>query len=149
MPLTDRDAQALTYLAMRLRQETHGAGPWDEHGTHAVVAKLVGRNLAVSVEQVTRHAADPEAKTPGAIMRPFTPAAPTEHRDRPLPPKRGQDCPHHPGQHATNCGGCRADQLAGPGYDDERAAVPPRSWDPGDPATGAAACRAAMREVEA
>ena len=70
---TERDAQALAYLAKRLREETYGAGPWDDAGIWAVIKPLVGRNLAIAIEQVTRHAADPEAKTPGAITRPFLP----------------------------------------------------------------------------
>lgn len=73
MPLTDQDARALTYLARRLREDTYGANEWDVPGVYAVVSELIGQNLATSVESVTRHAADPEAKTPGAIRRPFTP----------------------------------------------------------------------------
>ena len=89
MPTTDRDAQALTYLAKRLREETPGAGRWDEAGIWAQVSKLVGRNLASAVEQVTRHAADPEAKTPAAIHRPFVP----EHTPQRFhPPKRAEAC---------------------------------------------------------
>ncbi|HET7407347.1 MAG TPA: hypothetical protein VFJ21_09485 [Mycobacteriales bacterium] len=137
MPTTDQDARALTYLAKRLREETYGACRWDEAGIYAVIAKLIGRNLPTVVEQVTRHASDPEAKTPGAINRPFLPDAP---KAGPLyPPKRGEDCPRHPGQWATSCGGCEADTRA-----DDEPATPPRAWDAGDPRTGIAACRAAL-----
>lgn len=73
MPTNDQDARALTYLARRLRTETHGARAWDEAGTYAVVAKYVGQHLAETVERITRHAADVEARTPAAIARPFVP----------------------------------------------------------------------------
>lgn len=108
--LNEQDARALTYLTKRLRDETHGANTWDEAGIFAVVKGFIGRNLADTIERVTRHAADTEAQTPGAITRPFLPepVKPTSG-----PPKRDQECPHHAGQWAGNCGGCRADQAAG------------------------------------
>lgn len=86
MPTNDQDARALTYLARRLRTETQGAGQWDEAGTWTYVSKLIGANLAIAVERVTRHAADKEARTPAAIERPFVPdaqAAPS--RPEPVP----------------------------------------------------------------
>lgn len=86
MPMTDQDARALTYLARRLRDETNGACGWDDNGTYAVVSKLTGQNLAMSIERVTRHAADPEAKTPGAIQRPFIPDAQPASSNRDNPP---------------------------------------------------------------
>lgn len=111
MPTTDQDARALTYIVKRLREETYGASRWDETGIHAVITKLIGRNLPTVVEQITRHASDPEAKTPGAINRPFLPEAP---KAGPLyPPKRHEECPHHPGQWRDACHGCQADKLAG------------------------------------
>lgn len=86
MPTTERDAQALAYLASRLREETHGAGKWDMNGIHAVISKLVGQNLAITIERVTRHAADPEARTPGAIDRPFVPDAAKPRRELDVAP---------------------------------------------------------------
>ena len=126
MPTTDQDARALTYLAKRLREETHGANRWDEAGIYAIVAKLTGRNLALVVEQVTRHAADVDAKTPGAINRPFTPEAPKANRWE--PPKAADQCPHHPGQWATSCGGCVADKHAA-----DETPRPPAAVRPADP----------------
>ena len=111
MPLTDQDARALTYLATRLRAETPGAGKWDDAGTYAVIAGLVGQSLAVTIERVVRHAADKDAKTPGAIRRPFVPAAP-ESGTR-YPAKDGDSCPSHPGEWAHNCRSCAADRIAG------------------------------------
>ena len=111
MPTNDQDARALTYLACRIRKETKGAREWDEAGTHAVIAELVGHNLAMTVERVTRHAADPEAKTPGAIRRPFVPDAPKSETR--FPAKAGDDCRTHPGEHADNCRSCAADQHVG------------------------------------
>ena len=109
--LTDQDARALTYLAGRLRAETPGAGRWDDAGTYAVIAGLVGQNLAVTIERVVRHAADKDAKTPGAIKRPFVPAAP-ESGTR-YPAKADDSCPLHAGEWAHSCRSCAADRLAG------------------------------------
>lgn len=81
MTTTDQDARALTYLARRLRDDTYGCGKWDENGTYAEVSKLVGQNLAVTIERVVAHACDPAAKTPGAIRRPFVPTH--DHQTRP------------------------------------------------------------------
>lgn len=111
MPTTDQDARALTYLAKRLREETYGANTWDEAGIYAVIKQLIGRNLPTTVEQIARHASDAEAKTPGAINRPFLPEPPKAGPN--YPPKREQECAHHPGQWATSCHGCQADKLAG------------------------------------
>ena len=125
---TERDAQALAYLAERLREETHGAGPWDEAGIWAVIKPLVGRNLAITIEQVTRHAADPEAKTPGAITRPFLPERQGPQPQR--PPRRDQECPHHAGQWAGNCGGCAVDRANGDPAPSKRTTRtgPPPEW---------------------
>lgn len=109
--LTDQDARALTFLACRIRKELHGAREWDEAGTYAVVAELIGHNLALTVERVTRHAADVEAKTPGSIRRPFLPDAPTAGPR--FPAKAGTDCRTHPGEWADSCRACAADRIAG------------------------------------
>jgi hypothetical protein len=83
MPTTDQDLRALTYLARRLRDETHGCAQWDEAGTFACLkTELAGQNLLIACQRVLGHATDPEAKTPGAIKRPFTPE-PTHAPDRP------------------------------------------------------------------
>jgi hypothetical protein len=112
--LTDQDARALTHLARRLRTETHGCKDWDEAGTWAVVKALIGQNLALTIERVTRHAIDPEAKTPGAIKRPFLPPAASEVEPKRGNPKRGEDCKRHPGQWPDICAGCRVDRAAAP-----------------------------------
>jgi hypothetical protein len=90
MTTTKRDLQALHYLAQRLRADTHGAGPWHDNGLAAVLAKLEGHNLAITVERVTRHAADPEARTPAAIERPFVPDV--QKPPTPRPPKPAECC---------------------------------------------------------
>ncbi len=113
MSATDQDVRALEHIALRLRQDTHGAGPWDPHGTHIAFADyLKGMHLPTAVELVLHHACDPEAKTPAAIKRPFRPELPKPD-GRWEPPKRAEECDLHPGQRATNCGGCAADRLAG------------------------------------
>ena len=86
MTTTDRDIQALHYIAQRLRAETNGARKWDDAGLTSVLSKLKGHNLAITVERVTRHAGDAEARTPGAIERPFVPDAPTGGSAQPLRP---------------------------------------------------------------
>lgn len=74
MPTNDQDLRALTYLARRLRDETHGCAQWDEAGTFAVLKDtLGGQHLLTACQRVLGHATDPAAKTPGAIKRPFTP----------------------------------------------------------------------------
>lgn len=98
--LTDRDAQALTYLACRIRKEVPGARKWDEAGTHAEIVKMLGQNLPIVVERVTRHAGDVDAKTPGAIRRPFIPAAAVA--GPPSPPRPHEAC-RDCGRHFDSC----------------------------------------------
>src|SRR3546814_2751102 len=47
---TDQDARALAYLAGRIRADV-GASHWGAAGIEAVIAKLVGRELAPTVER--------------------------------------------------------------------------------------------------
>lgn len=56
------------------------------------------------------------------------------------PPKRDEQCSRHPGQFATNCGGCATDKLA----DDEVRATPVERPRPGDAVAGAALARKLM-----
>lgn len=112
MPTNKRDLQALHYLAKRLRAETHGAGDWHDNGLTAVLAKLEGHNLAITIERVTRHAGDPEARTPAAIERPFMPEVATPGPR--FPARAGQnECRIHPGEHDGSCRACAADALVG------------------------------------
>lgn len=112
MTTTTRDAQALTYLATRLRDETHGCGKWDQNGTYAVISELVGMNLAETIRRVVAHALDPEARTPGAIKRPFVPKTTEDPKGPRFPAKPGEECRYHPGEHAHACRACAADRLA-------------------------------------
>lgn len=95
MTTTTRDAQALTYVACRLRDETHGCGKWDQNGTYAVISEFVGLNFDDTLHRVIGHALDPEARTPGAIKRPFVPKRHDEPA-RPGPLKADEAC--------RNCG---------------------------------------------
>ena len=88
MTTTEQDARALAYLAGRLREDTYGAGKWDAPGIWTEVSALIGQNLAVTIERVCRHAADPDAKTPGAIRRPYTPGPPEAKRELDVAPVR-------------------------------------------------------------
>lgn len=82
MPTNDQDARALTHLACRIRADTPGAAKWDDNGTYAVIAELIGQSLTVTCERVIRHASDKDARTPGAIRRPFVPPPPPEAAQR-------------------------------------------------------------------
>jgi hypothetical protein len=74
MAVNDQDLRMFVYLARRLRDETHGCAQWDEAGTFACLkGELAGQNLLIAAQRVLGHATDPDAKTPGAIKRPFTP----------------------------------------------------------------------------
>lgn len=112
----DRDIQALTYLVRRLREETYGAGQWDEAGIVVKLTELRGQNLASVVERALCHATDPEAKTPGALLRPFLPPKPSERpKGHPHPPTKAEAC-RRCGQ-AQPCHCTREDRAAT--YDDE------------------------------
>lgn len=100
MPVTEQDARAIAYLAARIRTETGGTR-WDQPGIDAIVGKYVGRSLVAAVERVTRHAADPEAKTPGAILRPFVPAG-VAIDTPPQPPRKHEAC-RVCGRHVESC----------------------------------------------
>lgn len=100
MPTTDQDARALAYLVERIRIETNG-NRWDKPGIDAVLAKLVGKSLVPSIERVIRHAADPDAKTPGAILRPFVPAG-VAIDTPPQPPRKHEAC-RVCGRHVERC----------------------------------------------
>lgn len=94
---TDRDIQALVYLTRRLREETYGAGKWDEAGIVVKLAELRGQNLASVVERILCHATDTEARTPGALLRPFLPPKPSERpKGAVQPPTKREAC--------TRCG---------------------------------------------
>lgn len=95
MSTTAQDLRALAYLAERLRRE--GTGPvWHANGIAAALADLEGQPLDEVVERVTRHAADPDARTPAAILRPF------------VPPARGVQWRPTPGPWCADCGVARS-----------------------------------------
>jgi hypothetical protein len=100
MATNKRDIQWLTYGAQRLRDETHGACKWDEAGTFKIFAEeLIGTHFATALERVIGHATDPDAKTPGAIKRPFVPQVTSAPTRTPYDPRHVcHDCgkPKHP-----------------------------------------------------
>lgn len=111
MPVEAADIPQFVGLADRLRRETYGCKVWDKQGTDVIFAReLVGMNFRTAIELVLAHSCDPDAKTPAAIKRPFTPTNSTPTK-RTGPPKKAEECPDHPGQYADNCGGCNADAL--------------------------------------
>ena len=96
MPTTDQDLRALTYLARRLRDETHGCAQWDEAGTFACLKDAyAGQNLLLTIQRLIGHACDPDARTPGAVKRPFTPDLPPD-----VPPR----IPYDPRKVCHICG---------------------------------------------
>lgn len=54
-------------------------------------------------------AAPAPTPAPQASYRPYTQSA----SHQPVNPRFEPECPAHPGQRQANCGGCRADRLAG------------------------------------
>lgn len=90
--IDDQELRAIQFLAERVRKATSGAAPWDSAGLAANLRKLANRNLHMTVEHVLRHAADPEAKTPGVLAGSYTPPAPTSG-GRPGPLRREEQCP--------------------------------------------------------
>ena len=139
MTVTTRDAQALTYLATRIREETYSAGTWDQTGTYAVIAELVGQNLSETIRRVVGHASDPEARTPGAIKRPFVPKSPPNAGAR-YPAGATEECRLHRGEWASSCRACAADQLAA----DPEAVTPERPADHAPPTCAYLAAKRAL-----
>lgn len=137
MSATDADVRALEHLAARIRQDTHGCAPWDRQGIHVIFQReLVGMHLLTALEIVVGHASDPDAKTPAAISRPFTPKPPARG-SRGGPSKKTDECPEHPGQpKQPYCGGHRADELAS--RDEEPTGDVPPAATPADAARIAA-----------
>lgn len=105
-----QDAQTLTYVAVRLREETRGCGQWDHAGTFAVIRELIGQNYGESLHRIVGHAVDPEARTPGAIRRPFVPKR-LDEPGRRQPAKAGEDCKAHPGEHVGSCRACAVQHI--------------------------------------
>ena len=114
MPTTKRDLQALAYLCKRLREETSGAGTWDDPGLWKVLAKLEGHNLHLTIERVIRHAADPDARTPAAIERAWVPDAPKAETRYPAKAGGEDECRRHKGQPATGCSLCAVGDISHP-----------------------------------
>lgn len=100
--IDDQALRALCFLALRVRRDTHGAGPWDEAGLMANLRKIANRNLHLTIEHVLRHAADPNAKSPGVILGSYTPAAPDPKAQPFTPPKRHEACAAC-GRHHDHC----------------------------------------------
>lgn len=138
MSIDDQELRALHFLALRVRRATSGAGPWDADGLMTNLRKIADRNLHLTVEHVLRHAADPNAKTPGVIVGSFTPEAP-KATPKLHPPKKADECRHHPGQYPPPyCGPCATEGRA---WGDDQAT--PTS--PADREASLAACREALR----
>ncbi len=72
-------------------------------GTHKTFKGLT--EIATSLVIAAHQPAPPPPSAPQPAYRPT--------RVQPINPRLEPECPKHPGQRATNCGGCRADQLAG------------------------------------
>jgi hypothetical protein len=114
MPTNDRDIQALTYLAARIRTETYGAADWDHAGINVVINRFKGHDLAITIERVTRHAADTEARTPGAMERPFVPAAPVAGPRTNAKAGDPDECRRHAGERVGSCRPCATDHIPHP-----------------------------------
>lgn len=133
MSIDDQQIRAIAFLAARCRPT--GATPWDEPGIVANLRKVTHLNLAEVVIATVRAAANREAASPGVIA-----VTNGEHwrekvaeRPRPHPPRRDEQCTVC-GYHLDRC--ICGNQAT-------------RPTNPGNPAAGAAACRAALRKEEA
>lgn len=133
--MNDQELRAVAFLALRVREQTSGAGKWDEAGLMSNLRKLQNRNLHMTVEHVLRHAADPAAKTPGVLAGAFTPPAPSGHQPW-RPPKKDEAC-YVCGHHLDRC-------ICG-----EQATRPPRAADADARLAALAAARAAVRDASA
>lgn len=141
--IDQQQQRAIAYLAARMRPT--GSTPWDEPGIVASLAPLAHMQLAEVVMAVTRAASNPAAKTPGVIA-----VVTGEHwrervtpRTAVRPPKRGEECEHHPGRFGDNCAGCAADRLAG-----DRPPPRPRSAAPETATEALTAARNAIRNAQ-
>jgi len=125
MTVNDKDVSALAYLATRIRQETTGCGEWNPRGTQVVFGRVLpGKHLVTAIELVVTHGQDPEARTPEAVTRPFTPT----NLGAPIRPR----CEKHRSQYADDCGQCDAEDRYANGASDTARA------------DGFAACKAAI-----
>jgi len=101
------------------------------------------RDVAVALAWI---ACETNTANPGRVIEagPWWKAATIEtpNSNRARPPKKTDECPHHPGQWATSCGGCRADQLAGDEHPPTR-----RDTSTVDHQAHAQACRTAIGRV--
>ncbi len=113
MPTNDRDIRTMADTACRLRDETYGCCKWDSTGTFVVFKEvLLGWDLGEAWRRVIGHATDAEAKTPGAIKRPFVPDAPKADYRHPV--KAGEDCRRHVGEVAHACRLCAVEGYTHP-----------------------------------
>lgn len=78
-----------------------------KYKTFQMIHNEIAEMLISDYAPATTAATSP-ASAPQASYRPYTQG--TSHQ--PVNPRLEPECPTHPGQRATNCGGCRADQLA-------------------------------------
>jgi len=138
MPVTKDQADRLAELASDCRP--FGARRWDVSGVVAAIATVKHLQLADVIMATIRAAADRSAETPAVISATTGPHWHEKVSERigQTPPRRAEECEHHPGQRAANCGGCAADRLAGD-------PTPPRRTKPAPIPAEYAAARAALR----
>jgi hypothetical protein len=78
---------------------------------HRLGAASVTYAMAVAAEILTR--ADAKVLRPLRYVLAAIDAEPDRYRPTPGPVTKADECSNHPGQRSSNCGGCRADRLAG------------------------------------
>lgn len=111
MPVTREQAQMLATLAVAARPT--GAPRWDPAGVFAAIGKIKQLALADVAMAVMRAAADRTLETPGAIanLRSSAWSERVTKAEQRQPPKRDEECHHHPGEWPDACRGCAADRL--------------------------------------
>lgn len=89
MTTTDDDLRAIDHLVQSIRADLK-LSRWDEQGVRSVLTSLRHLPIAELAHRAIGHAADPEARTPGSLKRPFTPTVAVEATPR--NPKAGEGC---------------------------------------------------------
>ena len=89
---------------------------WPNASIYTFIARELSarayRDVAVALAWI---ACDQDTKTPKRLLEagPWWKAVAGPDSATYRPPRKTEDCPHHPGNYAEGCRGCIADQLAG------------------------------------
>lgn len=109
-----RTFDALVELAQSLRPE------WTTEGIRNAIRITLGAPEMPALCDLTyalvRIAIDPTIETPAILSRPgphWRAQTAEERQPTPRPPRQGEACAIHPGEHRDHCRCCAADRLVG------------------------------------